>query len=218
LSKFPEISLSVTDLGCDRGGIPVVRGLDLILSSGHAVQFFGNNGSGKSTILQTLAGLISPATGHMKWQRNGEPTSIKTHMIYVGHVNALKPALSVLENLQFWARGYGIADLLISEALEKLEIASLAQIPFGRLSAGQQRRANLARCVMAGRFVWLLDEPTTALDQQGHYLVSTLLDEHLQAGGMAIVATHKRLDIASIDIHISPAEVAPILPVDGGAV
>lgn len=208
-----SLCLEVCDLGCDRGGAGIVRGFDLEVRSGEAVQLFGDNGSGKSTILQALAGVIRPATGRICWwtgtgQARQALDAIRPATVFSGHGLALKPALTVRENLEFWARGYGANDEAITSAIATLELAGLTHTLVGRLSGGQQRRAGLARCLIAGRPVWLLDEPTALLDMDGHGLVGALVRAHLARGGLAVIATHRRLDIASLDIRLTMGEGA----------
>lgn len=185
----------------------MVRDLTFSISSGEAVQLFGENGSGKSTILQAIAGLIQPAQGSINWAHNDSTASIHTELVYAGHLNALKLSLTVFENLVFWAKSYGIAEHAIAAALEQLEISPLKNVKVGHLSAGQKRRVSIARCLMSGRLLWLLDEPTASLDEKSQGLVTEIIKTHLNAGGIGVIATHTRLDILSTDILLAKNEV-----------
>ena len=187
------ISFRADNAGCDRAGAAIVRGVSFELAPGNGLQLFGPNGSGKSSLLSMFAGLIRPADGRVSWRCEGREFAapIEDSIVFVGHEAAIKPALSASENLSFWARSYGAANT--AHALERLGAASFMQLRAGKLSAGQRRRVDLARLAAAQREVWLLDEPTAALDKDGVHIVRTLINEHLARGGIAIVATHDDL-------------------------
>ncbi|GJL92069.1 heme ABC exporter ATP-binding protein CcmA [Hyphococcus sp.] len=197
------ISFRAENAGCDRAGAAIVRGVSFGLSPGDGLQLFGPNGSGKSSLLSLFAGLIHPAEGMVRWHCEGVDSgkAPDDSVFFLGHEASVKPALTAFENLKFWTGVYSGGG--VEQALEKLGAASFAHLRGGKLSAGQRRRVDLARAVLVQREVWLLDEPTAALDRDGVVLVRSLIDEHLTRGGIAIVATHddlgdgfKRLELA----------------------
>jgi heme exporter protein A len=148
----------------------------------------GPNGSGKSSLLRLCAGLIAPEHGRLLWSGKPlEPEEHRARLRYVGHLDAVKPVLSVAENLSFWARLTG-GD--ITEALQQIGLARLANLPARLLSAGQRRRLALARLALAPAELWLLDEPTVGLDRDGIALLANLVATHRARGGMVMAATH----------------------------
>lgn len=190
--------LDVVDLTIARGGIPVLSGVSFSVLAGQALILRGPNGSGKTTLLRTLAGLQPPLAGRI----NGAEDDIA----YAGHADGLKSALSVAENLRFWAEVYGHRD--IDAALEAYALCPLADRATGMLSAGQKRRAGLARLLVTGRRLWLLDEPTVSLDQDAVTLFAEAVRAHLAAGGAAIMATHIDLGVAADSLDLTPFRAA----------
>ncbi|WP_375204369.1 heme ABC exporter ATP-binding protein CcmA [Hyphococcus sp.] len=197
------ISLAADNAGCDRAGAAVVRGVTFSLGPGEGMQLFGPNGSGKSSLLSMFAGLIRPAEGGIQWRVDDAPgdTAPEGGVFFLGHDASVKPALTAEENLRFWAQANGGGD--VDKALNAVDAASFRHLRAGRLSAGQRRRVDLARALLADREVWLLDEPTAAIDRDGVRIIRKLIDDHLARGGIAIVATHddlgegfKRLELA----------------------
>lgn len=184
---FPPLTLRADGLVCGRGGMALTAELTVSVTSGHCLLLRGSNGSGKTTLLLTLAGIVAPLEGTFG-PEGGDPDDRWLH--YCGHRNAIKPRLSVLENLGFWRAVNGDGGVPAEEALDEVGIASIADLDAGYLSAGQARRLALARLLVSPRPVWLLDEPTASLDIEGHELVTRLLDRHLDSGGLAIAATH----------------------------
>ena len=185
---FAPLTLRATGLGCGRGELVLAEDLDFAVSSGQCLLLRGPNGTGKTTLLLTLAGILSPMGGGFAldgWDDEAGP-----YLHYCGHRNAIKPRLSVLENLAFWAAVNGPTGIVPLAALEQVGLGGLDSLDAGYLSAGQSRRLALARLLVTDRPLWLLDEPTAALDLEGHDLVTRLLDHHLDQGGMAIAATH----------------------------
>ncbi len=198
------IHLAVEDLGCDRGGHPLFRGVSLALAPGDVLEIHGRNGVGKSSLLRQIAGLITPAAGKVRWApaRGGGPQESDwqdgaphDRLRLLSHKNALKPDLSALENLVFWARMDGVADVGAGRALEQVRLGEAADRPARALSAGQQRRVSLARLLLAPRDLWLLDEPTAALDRASEEVVGALIEAHRSSGGSAVIATHKVLPV-----------------------
>ena len=186
--------LKVTDLSCARGGVPVLAGLSLALFAGEALVLRGPNGSGKTTLLRTLAGLQPPLAG-----RIAAPAE---SIAYGAHADGLKPALTVAENLGFWAEVHG-RRAPVSEALDTFEIGDLADRRAHDLSAGQKRRLSLARLLVTGRRLWLLDEPTVSLDAEAVALFAAAVKRHLGEGGAALIASHIGLglpDSAALDL------------------
>jgi heme exporter protein A len=184
---FPSLTLRAEGLVCGRGGMALTRDLTVSVTRGHCLLLRGPNGSGKTTLLLTLAGIVVPLEG--RFALEGADMD-ERWLHYCGHRNAIKPRLSVLENLSFWRAVNGATGVSAEAALDEVGLGSLADLDAGYLSAGQSRRLALARLLVSHRALWLLDEPTAALDVEGHDLVTRLLDRHLDMGGLAIAATH----------------------------
>lgn len=185
---FAPLSLVATGLVCGRGGMALTRALDFSVTSGQCLLLRGPNGTGKTTLLLTLAGVVAPLEGSKALEGTDAEAGPQLH--YCGHRNAIKPRLTVAENLGFWAAVNGATGLPIPVALEQVGLERLGDLDAGYLSAGQSRRLALARLLVSLRPLWLLDEPTAALDTEGHELVTRLIDRHLDMGGTAIAATH----------------------------
>jgi heme exporter protein A len=183
-----------TGLACTRGERTVFQGLSFTLSGGALIELRGANGSGKSSLLRMMAGLLPPAGGALAW--NGTPIgedrdSHRARVAYVGHLDAVKGALTVAENLAFWAKLRGGSDADVTQALTAFRITDLARVPARHLSAGQRRRVALARLLACPAPLWLLDEPATALDTQAQAALDHAMAAHLGAGGMVVMATHE---------------------------
>jgi heme exporter protein A len=182
------IILKTEALACGRGETILARDLDLEVPAGTGLLLRGPNGAGKSTLLLTLAGLLAPLGGHIHFEGAGPDDGPLIH--HCGHRNAVRPRLSVLQTLRFWAEINGTGQVPCEAALDRVGLGRTAHLDAGYLSAGQQRRLVLARLLVSPRPVWLLDEPSAALDAQGQALLATLLTEHFAAGGLAVIATH----------------------------
>lgn len=199
-------------LGCVRGERGVFAGLDFRLGAGDALILSGPNGSGKSSLLRVMAGLLPPAAGTLVWAErpvDEAPELHRARLHYLGDRDALKPVLSVRENLAFWAGLRGGHDR-VAGALERLGLGRLADLPARLLSAGQRRRLALARLLAAPAPLWLLDEPGVGLDTAGLETLTALVAEHRAAGGRVAVATHQALDlpgaaVLAVDAHPPPA-------------
>lgn len=180
----PPALLTASGLALSRGGRTLFSGLDITLPAGGIVLVRGPNGAGKSSLLLALAGILRCDAGRIDRGEEPPPLHLLTHQA------ALKPRLTVAENLDFWRRVNGPTGIPVAAALDTVGLATLGPIAAGHLSAGQGRRLALARLLVSQRSVWLLDEPTAALDAAGRDLLGALLRDHIAGGGGAIVATH----------------------------
>ncbi len=195
--------LTVDDLGVDRGGRMVLRGVTFSLGAGAALSVVGPNGAGKSTLLRALAGLIAPLHGRVALAEQGEDDPApRERMHLLGHLDAVKAGLSVRRNLAFARDALG-GEGDLDDALDQVGLGPIADLPGAVLSAGQRRRLALARLLAAPRPVWLLDEPTAALDAAGQTLLVRLMAAHRGRGGSVVAATHAELgleDAATLDL------------------
>ncbi len=188
-------------LSIDRGGRRVIRATSFVVEAGEALLVTGRNGTGKSTLLRALAGLLPVAAGRVLLAPSAgfdADASLSERSHYLGHTDAAKAALSVRENLEFWAALLGSRRRpghSVEAALARLDLGSLIDVSAGLLSAGQKRRVALARLLMTQRPLWLLDEPQTALDSRALDGLLALATEHLASGGIIVAATHAPLPI-----------------------
>lgn len=191
------------ELTCVRGERTVFAGLNFALGPGGALVLRGPNGSGKSSLLRLMAGLLKPAAGAITWDTETvgrDPEAHHRRLHYVGHLDGLKSALTVAENLAFWA---GLAKASggsgeVKAALARFGLDHLTEVPARLLSAGQRRRLALARAVATPAPLWLLDEPTVALDADSVAALERALGEHRAGGGMVVAATHAKLDLGKV--------------------
>jgi heme exporter protein A len=182
--------LAVSDLACRRGTRELFSGLGFSLSGGEALMVTGRNGSGKSSLLRLIAGLLRPQAGRIDLDGGDPELSVGEQAHYLGHLDALKPSLTVAENLRFWTAWLGTPDNPSERALARLGLETLADLPAAYLSAGQKRRLSLARLLTVYRPLWLLDEPTAALDTDGQGRLADLMRTHLARGGLILAAAH----------------------------
>ena len=177
----------------------MLSGVSFALEAGQALILRGPNGSGKTTLLRTIAGLQPALSGEME--------GAEDRVAYSGHADGLKAMLSVAENLKFWAAVYGQHD--IEGALEAYALAPLSDRLAGTLSAGQKRRAGLARLMVTGRPIWILDEPTVSLDAATVGLFADAVRAHLGGGGIALLATHIDLGLEAQVLDVAPLRAMP---------
>jgi heme exporter protein A len=192
-----SVTLTATGLACRRGERVLIEDLDFTVGPGRALLLKGPNGAGKTTLLLTLYGAIRPAAGGFAVSGLDSDDQANRFVHLFGHQSAVKPRLSVAENVAFWAWVNGSGD--VGSALENVGLATIAHLDAGYLSAGQTRRLAWARLLVSPRPVWLLDEPTSALDSEGDAMVATLIDAHLDAGGLVVAATHLPLKLRDPD-------------------
>lgn len=197
--------LSGRGIRCVRGGREVFSSLDFEASAGEALAVTGHNGSGKTSLLRLIAGLLVPAAGAIRLEGGEAELTLPEQAHYLGHRDALKPALSVAENLVFWRDFLGGEATDATKNLAAVGLDHAAHLPAAFLSAGQRRRLSLARLLTVKRPIWLLDEPTTALDAVGQDLVTGLMRDHLARGGLIVAATHGPLGIATRELRIGGA-------------
>src|SRR3954471_20589747 len=176
--------LSGLGLRCVRGGREVFSGLDLATVSGEALAVVGANGAGKTSLLRLIAGLLHPAGGSIDLEGGEAELTLPEQAHYLGHRDALKPALSVLENLSFWRDFLGGEAGNAEASLSQVGLDHATHLPAAFLSAGQRRRLSIARLISVKRPVWLLDEPTSALDTAAQAMFADLMRNHLAAGGL----------------------------------
>ncbi len=190
--------LDVTGLTCLRAEREIFADLSFSVAPGTALLLRGPNGAGKTSLMMCLAGFLHTQQGTIVWQGRDPEQRPGEDMHFIGHQSAVKPDLSVNENLKFWASINGGDPANTANALEAAGIGHTADLDAALLSAGQTRRLALARLLAAPRPVWLLDEPTSALDAAGDKWIAGLIDTHLDQGGLVIAATH-------LDLALKPA-------------
>jgi heme exporter protein A len=182
--------LSAFDLACRRGGRDVFAGVSFSVASGEALTIRGRNGAGKSSLLRLIVGLVRIAAGRLALEGGDPELTVGEQAHYLGHQDALKPSLSVAENLRFWSRFLGAAAADIAKPLAAVGLEALADLPAAYLSAGQSRRLSIARLLAVDRPIWLLDEPTSTLDAPAMERLAELMRAHLAGGGLILAATH----------------------------
>jgi heme exporter protein A len=197
------MALHIENLTVTRGGRTILGELSLTAEAGEAVLLTGANGAGKTTLLRAIAGLLPIAHGTIRLDGSAAEAgeAVAEHCHFVGHLNGIKPALTVAENATFWARYLGGPADGVTRALEQLRMADLAPIHAGYLSAGQKRRLGLTRLLVARRPVWLMDEPAVSLDATSQELLAGAVNRHLASGGIVVAATHQSLGFSPAREH-----------------
>jgi heme exporter protein A len=184
----------IENLSVARGGIAVLQGVCFVLRPGQALILRGPNGIGKTTLLRVIAGLQPPVAGAVSAGAEA--------VAYAAHADGLKATLTVAENLAFWAAIYGTTG--VEAALSGMNLVDLRDRLAANLSAGQKRRLGLARLLVTGRPIWVLDEPTVSLDVASVALFGDVLRGHLAAGGSALIATHIDLGLEAEVLDLTP--------------
>jgi len=197
--------LELSNLACRRGGRLLFSGMDLSLTEGDAALVTGPNGSGKSSLLRLIAGLIQPLQGQIHWEGQNAlkfSDNFRSALRYVGHSDGLQPVLSVLENLKYWSQLYGSSQDLekLNRGLESVGLFDLSELPARVLSAGQRRRLALARAIATEGRLWLLDEPSVALDRQSINRIETAISEFRASGGIVIASTNAPLNLSDCKV------------------
>ena len=190
--------LQVNALACRRGGREIFREVSFALGAGDILLVTGENGSGKSSLLRVLAGLIPSTVPALSWQGQNievEPSLYRRNLHYVGHQDAAKSEFTVAEMLDYWRSLYSLDRLEAPLAQDPFSIARLLDKSVRALSAGQKRRLALSRLTFNDAPLWLLDEPQTALDRDGQGILADLITQHRTKGGMAIIATHHDMNL-----------------------
>ena len=190
------MQLTAENLVLQRGQRTLCEHLSFVVAAGEVLLLTGPNGAGKTTLLRAIAGFLTPAVGTIELKGGDAEQTAGEQAHFVGHANGVKSNLTVTENLEFWAAFLAPKSdrtkrlERIDQALDDFKLLSLSDIPAGYLSAGQKRRLGLARLVLAHRPLWLLDEPTSSLDDASAANLAKVVNAHVAAGGLAIAATH----------------------------
>lgn len=197
--------LSANDLCLVRGDRCLFRSLNFALNPGELMFVGGANGSGKTSLLRGIAGLLDFATGHVTWDGRkilDDYQLFRSEVVWLSHRVGFKDELNLIENLQFESALRASSMDKSAPVIERLGLARLTDLPFRYLSAGQQRRVALARMLLANARLWLMDEPFTNLDKAGQGLVAELIAEHVGSGGLCIAASHQTVEIAAPTIRV----------------
>lgn len=179
--QIPSCLLCASDIGIIRGELALFQGIDIEIKAGEAVHLRGRNGSGKTTLLRILAGLTRPDAGTVERF---------SRLHWIGHLEGLKPHETPRTHLSLWAKAWGSDPAIVESILSRLQLSRPIDVPARLLSAGQRRRAALARLLLDERPLWLLDEPNAALDTEGQMILSQMVMQHIGNGGAVISALH----------------------------
>ena len=191
----PAFGLRLRDVAVSRGDRTIVAGVTLDIATGETVLVKGPNGAVKSTLLRAVAGLAPLSAGSVSAGGGETVAERRLRIIYAGHADAAKAPLTVGENLKFWAKLYGAPASFVAKALAALDLERLRDARAAILSAGQKRRLGLARLIVSGKKIWLLDEPAASVDAASIDRLIAMIADHCAEGGAALIATHDRLDI-----------------------
>lgn len=198
------LKLKADNLGLWRGERCLCRGLSFTLEAGALLQLVGANGSGKTSLMRTVAGIGRLDEGSLSWGEEAvrQPSAYRGELAYVGHHNGLKHHLNSIENYNFYQSvAMYSSETGAKEALAAFELTEVMDRPVALLSMGQKRRAALARLLAVKARLWLLDEPLSSLDSAGVSFVTVLLRRHLEQGGSAMITTHQALDLGSLPVQ-----------------
>lgn len=199
--------LFAANLTCHRGGRDVFSGIDFAVAGGELLAVTGRNGAGKSSLLRTVAGLVRLTAGELSFEGGDGELTIAEQAHYLGHQDALKPSLSVGENLRFWAGFFGQKSIAVEGPLEAVGLDALTDLPAAYLSAGQRRRLSIARLLAVKRPIWLLDEPMSTLDSAAQQRLAGFMRTHLAEGGLILAATHGPLGVeASRELRLGEVQ------------
>jgi heme exporter protein A len=205
--------LTGANITIERGGRRLFSDLTFEAIAGEALIVTGPNGAGKSSLLRAIAGLLSLAVGAFVLEGGDDQQEIGEQAHYLGHADALKSVLTARENLEFWAamlradKTSPDKEISVAAALDRVGLAHVAGFPISALSAGQKRRVALARLLVAYRPLWLLDEPTGALDAAAQTRLAEIMRAHLAAGGLIVAATHAPLGLEGCELRLGAAEL-----------
>lgn len=196
--------LILTNITCLRQGRPLFQGLEFTLCAGKLLHITGKNGSGKTSLLHILLGFLKPYTGHMAWcgaPRTPQDTRYRMQLAYVGHLAGVRDSLTALENLRLAGQLHNAKNISDSDCYHALAYFALTQKAHAlckHLSSGERRRLALAKLRLLNTKLWLLDEPFTSLDLRAKTLLQSLLQSHLQKGGMVVLTHHGALDLPNV--------------------
>lgn len=207
MSENNKHSLEIRDLSCVRGDRRLFEGMNLQLNNGDLLFVKGHNGSGKSTFLRALAGLLLPESGGIFWQGENIRDLREDYtrdLLYLGHLNGIKEDLTALENLRISATidGFSVSEDEAWDTLQKIGLRAHEDVPTKYLSQGQKRRVALARLLVNKSVVWVLDEPFTALDVAAVDMLQQVMKDHLDQGGIVIFTTHQAVDLMDGDLRV----------------
>ena len=205
------MELIAENVTCRRGGRTVLRDLSFSVAAGQALILRGPNGSGKSTLLRLLAGLLPLTDGSVRLGEaslGDDRSAVQERAAYAGHLDAVKPALTVRQNLGLWASVYGGDGSGVDAALQHFGLDRIHARPTAQCSAGQKRRLGLESLMEVDRPLWLLDEPTVSLDTDAAAKVADLVRAHCAKGGIALIATHIDLGLEESQVLTLKAESA----------
>lgn len=200
--------LDVTNLTCVRGDRRLFSDLNFAVTSGKVIEVRGPNGSGKTSLLRIICGLASPASGEVRWNETNIQTLGEDYfgsVAYVAHQNGVKDELSVIENLLFSTAvaGARISRQQANTILERVGLERQRDLPVRFMSAGQRRRLAMSRLLAGAAPLWVLDEVTSSLDEEGLALAAEMISEHLASGGLAVISAHQ-------DFGLDPASITRI--------
>jgi len=198
-----EVLLEARDIGVSRGENLLFQNQSFTLAAGQALQLQGENGSGKTTLLRALATLIPLDEGELRWRGQTLPRARDEYfaqLCFAGHRAGIKDNLNAIENIKHSGLHTTPTDEACSQALQRTGLVDREHLPCRVLSAGQRRRVLLARVILSGAALWLLDEPLSALDTSGVALLSELVTEHLHSGGAVVYSTHQPLPLGSVNV------------------